>query len=86
MYICDQSNGKSVTILYQKVTMANIIMWRFKHVLYDDSKLMMSVATSLMTSRPRHLPAWRTTDYDQNKTTTVTKRIVTKSLVNGDVH
>jgi NAD-dependent SIR2 family protein deacetylase len=68
-YICDQS----VTILYQTMTMPNTILWRFKHDIYDDSKMMISVATSLITSPPRHLPAWHTAGYDQHKTTSVTK-------------
>jgi hypothetical protein len=53
--------------------MPNTIMWRFKHDIYDDSKMMISAATSLMTSPPRHLPAWHTVGYDQHKTTSVTK-------------
>jgi hypothetical protein len=32
-----------------------------------------SAATSLLTSPPRHLPAWHTAGYDQHKTTSVTK-------------
>jgi hypothetical protein len=72
-YICYQSDGKSVTILNQTVTMPNTILWRFKHDIYDDSKMMISAATSLMTSPPRHLSAWHTAGYDQHKTTFVTK-------------
>jgi hypothetical protein len=72
-YICDQSSGKFVTILYQKVTMANIILWRYKLVFYDDSKKMMSAATSLLTSAPRQMQTSLTGDYDQYIGTSVTK-------------
>jgi hypothetical protein len=48
-YICDQSAGKSVTILYQSVTMPNTNMWRFKHYIYDGCKM--------MSQQPRHW--WR---------------------------
>jgi hypothetical protein len=72
-YICDQSDRKSGTILYQTMTMPNTILWRFKHDIYDDSKMMNSVATSLMTSPPRHLSTWHTAGYDQHKTTSVKK-------------
>jgi hypothetical protein len=53
--------------------MPNTILWRFKHGIYDDSKMRISAATSLMTSPPRHLPAWHMAAYDQHKTTSVTK-------------
>jgi hypothetical protein len=53
--------------------MPNNILWRFKHDIYDDSKMMISAAMSLMTSLPRHLPACHTAGYDQHKTTSVTK-------------
>jgi hypothetical protein len=61
MLFCDQSNGKSVTVLYQKVTMKNNFLWRHKLIFYDDSKTMTSAATSLMTSTPCQLPChcWR---------------------------
>jgi hypothetical protein len=72
-YICDQSASKSVTILYQTVTMPNTNMWWFKHDIYDGCKMMISTATSLMTSQPCHLPACHMAAYDQHKTTFVTK-------------
>jgi hypothetical protein len=53
--------------------MPNTNLWRFKHYIYDGCKMMISAATSLMTSQPRHLPAWHTAAYDQHKTTFVTK-------------
>jgi hypothetical protein len=65
--------------------MANIIMWRYKLVFYDDSKkddvsyhviddvTATSAATSLLASAPRQMQTPLTGDYDQNIGTSVTK-------------
>jgi DNA-binding LacI/PurR family transcriptional regulator len=74
---CDQNNDKSMTILYQKVTMANTILWRYKLVFYDDSKkddvschiiddvTATAAATSLLMSAPRQMQMPLTGDYDE---------------------